>query len=433
MDYDIQVYTSLRKTPRFEYAVDLVLGNILGLNYKIVDDPDLSKPLINYSNDRNIGGIYIQPEMILFEEGIRHQDIWVAHINSVPLFFQQPPEAGFMLDIFAFSFYLVTRYEEYLTNARDEHGRYAAESSIAYKHNFLDLPVVDIWAHRLGETLKLLYPSINIPEKKYDCLLTVDLDQPFAYRGKGLIRNIGGLVIDLINGKNPGDRFQCMAGRNKDPYATYDYINKTAEKYNSPLMYFYTTGRRSKFDKNISPGRSCYKKLIRNLSKKYGIGLHTSYRSDNNKTMIHKEKLRLEKVSQQEVARVRKHFLLLNLPLTYQVLESMGFQEDYTLGYIREVGFRAGIARPFRFYDLSKEELSSLVLVPFQFMEGTYQKYKRLSPDQAKESVKNLIHNTREVGGLFVSIWHNTSLNNIGEWKGWRELFEFTLSEQKKQ
>ncbi|MFP4488011.1 MAG: polysaccharide deacetylase family protein, partial [Bacteroidales bacterium] len=226
-------------------------------------------------------------------------------------------------------------------------------------------------------------------------------------------------------------RFSCLAGRENDPYDTYDYLNSTAEKYKCPVLYFFTTGSRSRYDKNINPRRKCYKRLIRKLSDRHETGLHVSYKSDNSEKMIAREKNILEKVSRRNILKTRKHYLLLTLPLTYRVLSKAGIKEDYTLGFIKEAGFRAGIARPFRFYDLAEEKKSSITLVPFQYMDGTFQKYKRLSPGESKVAVKRLIDITREVGGLFVSIWHNTSLTEEDEWKGWRQLFEYTLREQK--
>jgi len=44
--------------------------------------------------------------------------------------------------------------------------------------------------------------------------------------------------------------------------------------------------------------------------------------------------------------------------------------------------------------------------------------------------VVRLIRMTKDVGGLFISIWHNTSLTDENEWEGWRRLFEYTLAEQ---
>ncbi|MEE4215836.1 MAG: polysaccharide deacetylase family protein [Bacteroidales bacterium] len=429
MKPDVQVYTNKRSS-RLEYAVDLVLGNILGLEYIITSTPLEGIPLINYSYDRSVGGIFIQPEGLLFEEGIRTQEIWVAHLNGIPLFFQQPPEAGFQLDIFSFAFYMVSRYEEYLPQARDEYGRFAVESSLAYKNDFLDIPVVDIWARRLGATLSLLYPGLEIPEKKFSYLLTLDVEEAFAFRGKGLMHNLAGLLGDMMRGINPGKRVACMTGRIRDEYDTYTYINETSERYGCPLLYFFAAGNNSGLRKKVSSGRRCYRKLVKRLGERYEIGLRTSYSYDNVAKLIEKEKATLESITAGKILKLRKHHLLMTLPESYHLIQELGIERDYSMGYIREAGFRAGIARPFKFYDLSREEISSLQIVPYQFMDLTFQKYKRYEPGEALKSINKLIQGTKEVGGLFVSIWHNSSLTNLYEWEGWKEIFEYTLYEQ---
>lgn len=429
MKPDVQVYTNKRSS-RLEYAVDLILGNILGLKYIITSTPLEGVPLINYSYDRSVGGIFIQPEGLLFEEGIRSQEIWIAHLNGIPLFFQQPPEAGFHLDIFSFAFYLVSRYEEYLPMARDEYGRFAVESSLAYKNDFLDMPVVDIWARRLGTTLTLLYPGIELAEKKYSYLLALDIEEAFAFRGKGLAHNLAGLTGDMMRGISPGKRIACMTGRLRDEYDTFTYINETAEKYGCPVKYFFAADNRSGLRKKSSSGRRCYRKLVGRLGEKYDIGLRSSYDYDNGAKIIEKEKARLEIIAGKKISLLRKHHLFMTLPESYHIIQALGIDRDYSMGYIREAGFRAGIARPFNFYDLSREKVSPLLIVPYQFMDITFQKYKRYEPVEALQSINKLIQGTKEVGGLFVSIWHNTSLTNMGEWEGWKEIFEYTLDEQ---
>ncbi len=425
----VQVY-SVKTSPRLIYSLNLVFNNILGIEYKLTTEPDSTKPLINYSTDRSVGGIFIQPEPLLFETGIGKQDIWVAHIDGLPLFFQQPPEAGFMIDVFAFAFYLASRYEEYLPFTRDEYGRFAAESSLAYKHNFLYRPVVDIWVQRFGSNISLLYPVIKISSSTYDNLLTIDVDQPFAYRGKGVIRSVGGMIRDLIRGVRVGERVKCITGMEKDPYDTFDFLNQRAEKLSVPVRYFFTAGRRSRFDKNPIPSRRCYRRLIRKTVGKHSVGLHPSYASNKDVKILERELKRLEKAGDIKVDSVRKHFLLLSFPNTYRDLLTAGIKNDYTLGYAREPGFRAGIARPFLFYDLEKEEQTELRLVPFQYMDGTLQQYKRLTPDKAIPIIKILIDETRNVGGLFVSLWHNTSLTEKNGWEGWSSLFETAIKLQ---
>jgi len=101
------------------------------------------------------------------------------------------------------------------------------------------------------------------------------------------------------------------------------------------------------------------------------------------------------------------------------------------MGYPEEPGFRAGIARPFLFYDLLEEVQTELTVVPFQIMDATLYQYKKLNPESAGEVIRNLINETRHAGGLFVSLWHNTSLLESSEWKEWRDLFEMMLQIQK--
>lgn len=425
----VQVYTE-KITPRLKYSLDLVFTTILDIEYILTESPDPDQPLVNYSFDRSVGGIFIQPDGLLFETGIRKQDIWVAHSEGLPMFFQQPPEAGFIMDIFSFAFYLVSRYEEYLPYTRDEHGRFAAESSLAYKHNFLDLPVVDLWVLKFGERLSLLYPKLKIEAPVYSSLLTVDVDVPFAYRGKGLIRNIGGMVRDSFTGISMVERYRCMLKKDKDPYDTFSFLNSVADEAGVPVKYFFTTGNRSSFDKNPLPSRPCYRKLIRKLASKYEIGLHPSYRSDRDVSLARKEQLRLEKVSGMQINSIRKHYLLMSFPKTYQDYIELGISNDYTLGYAREAGFRAGIARPFFFYDLELERISDLRLHPFQYMDNTLKQYKRFTHSEALEHITHLVDQTRRVGGTFISLWHNTSLAERDGWEGWTDVYRKAIKHQ---
>jgi hypothetical protein len=100
------------------------------------------------------------------------------------------------------------------------------------------------------------------------------------------------------------------------------------------------------------------------------------------------------------------------------------------MGYPDEPGFRAGLARPFRFYDVGEDKVTDLRIYPFQVMDVTLTEYKKMNPYSAKDVISNLIFQTKKVGGFFISIWHNTSLLDTPEYRQWRELFEYILREQ---
>ena len=93
------------------------------------------------------------------------------------------------------------------------------------------------------------------------------------------------------------------------------------------------------------------------------------------------------------------------------------------MGYAEIAGFRASICTPFPFYDLDQDMPTKLMIHPFAVMDGTLNNYMSLTPQQATEVISSLIKEVKNVGGTFIPLWHNQSLNNQGEWKGWNEVY----------
>jgi hypothetical protein len=242
----IKIY-SKGNVSRLRYIAGIILGDILGLSWEIVNDRrKLGKhPVINYSDEIIPGAFRISPSMLLFETGIRPQEIIVGEWKGLPVLFQEPA-ADFPFDIFAASFYIVSRYEEYLEFQPDEHGRFKASSSLAFKNNFLGIPVVDLWAREFSKALLNRYQTITFKRNEFRALLTIDSDQPFAYLGKNFLKSFGGLIRDLTNGDgNAGERYKVVNHEKKDPFEVYDYIVGTIEKYRVEAIFFFPAGDHS--------------------------------------------------------------------------------------------------------------------------------------------------------------------------------------------
>ncbi|MBN2862759.1 MAG: polysaccharide deacetylase family protein [Bacteroidales bacterium] len=419
--------------PRLEYIAGILLGDILGLQWEIVTDKrKIGKHrVINYSVENIRGALKITPDPLLFETGISKKEITVTHWKNLPVFFRTDPADDFPFDIFASSFYLVSRYEEYLDYTPDKHGRFSASSSLSFRNGFLNLPVVDKWAKEFARTLLSKFPTITFKSNEFSSLLTIDSDQPFAYLGKNLFRSVGGLLRDITDRTGHAtDRYKVLTKGEKDPYEVYEYIIASIEKHNTDARFFFPTGDISKYDKNPSWKNELYRILIRKISGKYETGLHPSYYSAEKYDLIVTELQRLRKITGKNIKSGRFHFLRFFVPASYQFLIRSGITEDYTMGYADEPGFRAGLARPFFFYDLREEKQTSLRIIPLMLMDATLYSYKKLNPSASREITGNIIKETRDVGGLFVSLWHNTSLLDTPEWRGWRELFEEMLQMQ---
>ena len=57
----------------------------------------------------------------------------------------------------------------------------------------------------------------------------------------------------------------------------------------------------------------------------------------------------------------------------------------------------------------------------------------QLNIDEAKKLISDLINVVCEYEGIFIPLWHNSTLSNKDGWKGWREVFEYMLNEIEKR
>jgi hypothetical protein len=429
----VKIYSS-EDSSRLRYIAGIILGDILGLSWEVITDKrKLGKhPVINYSSEKVLNSFKITPDPILFEKGFCLKTTDTVEWKGLPVFFQTNSDSDLPFDIFAASFFLVTRYEEYPEFIPDKYGRFPAAASVAFKNGFLDRPVVDLWAKELAKALLKKFPTIVFKRNEYKALLTIDTDQPFAYLGKNIFRSIGGFfkekdgITDTVS-----DRYRIMTREEKDPYDVFDYITAAIEADSVETRFFFPVGDRSRYDTNPSWKNEEYRQLIRRIALNYKVGLHPSYVAGRDGAMISDEVVRLKSILGNDIILSRFHFIRLSMPLSYKNLLLSGLIEDFSMGYPDETGFRAGIARPFYFYDITADRQTSLKIVPFQIMDGTLYDYKKLDPAGSKEKILHLINETKKVGGLFVSIWHNTSLLDNKDCKGWREVFEFMIKNQK--
>jgi hypothetical protein len=129
----------------------------------------------------------------------------------------------------------------------------------------------------------------------------------------------------------------------------------------------------------------------------------------------------LETITQKNVTNSRQHFLRLNFPTTYRALIQAGITDDFTMGYADAVGFRAGVAVPFQWFDLLENKITTLTIHPFMAMDATLKQYLNLNPAKAAQIVIDLAKATQKYGGQMITLWHNSSFTE--EWKGWKEAY----------
>ncbi len=427
----IQVFTHTN-SKRLTYTLEVFFGTILKEPFEVITDRsklDIKKHwVVNYSVDSIPNALQIQPHTLLFETDIKKQDIVVTHQKDIPFFFKTSDKAELIFDVFASSFYILSRYEEYLPFKADEHGRFPAKESLAYKANFLNKPVIQLWAYYLAYKIQKYHPNFKFQKPDYQHLSTIDVDVAYAFKGKSFLRrSLGYSKAIATKNKELIKLYKYYLDTKKDPYDTYDYLKQLQTQSQSKWLYFFQVGQQGYYDKNLSLNELC--PLIKSLAEYAEVGLHPSYQSNRKLSFVAKEVKALESCLGHPVTKSRQHYLKLTFPDTYENLINVGVAEDYTLGFSDHIGFRAGIALPYPFFNLCKNEKRPLQIVPFQIMEGTLKDYMNLDVEEALIQVKNLKKTIQKTGGTLVSIFHNSSVNELFEMKGWNRLLETLLEE----
>ncbi len=417
--------------PRLNYAADLIFNSLLGIHSELVTDRRKfgKNPVINYSGEEMEGTFTVYPSGLLHETGIINRKIDITEWNNMPVFFQSENKSTIPFDIFSAVFYLVTRYEEYLNYTPDRHGRFPAQASLAYRNGFLHLPIINMWVKEFARMLVKHYPGLTFRKNKFRVLVTFDIDQPFKYKGKDILRNLKGLISDITRKQHrQSERYQIISGKNRDPWDIFDYMKEKCAEACAETIFFIPTGDRTPFDNWPSWNNQDYMNLVTELCKSSKTGMHPSYYSAENPNLLEREKERFRKISGNYPEMSRFHYVRLKFPESYRNLISAGITRDHSMGYPEEPGFRAGIAEPYYFYDLLSEKTTNLLIFPFQIMDATLTDYKNMEPDSAFKLIKDMADRVRYCGGLFQIIWHNTTLAEGEKCEEWKTVFEKTLN-----
>ncbi len=428
------VYTN-KITPRLKYIFKHYFIRILQIpvsfTTKVEEFVAHSGPKISYSKAPLGTEFFIRSNDLLFEQGINDIEINVLKWDDVACFFPTGEKSTIPFDIFAAGFYLISRYEEYLPHVQDEHERFPSQESIAFKNNFLEKPVIDIWAYKLLDLLKEYFPNYDYKTRKFKYISTFDVDNAYAYKNKGIVRTIGGFANDVFQLRlvNFWNRLLTVLNFRNDPFDTYNEILRIHKKYNIETLFFVSLGDYTTFDKNVSSSNSTYKSLLKSLADYVKVGLHPSYFTLKDEGMLKKEKIRLEQIINTPVKFSRQHYLRFSMPETYHTLLDLDILEDHTMGYAKQVGFRASTCTPFYFYDLDFEIQTPLKVFPFAFMDGALKVHMDLSNEDSFATILKLIDEVKNVNGTFISLLHNDTVSNKGMWEGWKVIYRKMVKE----
>lgn len=222
------------------------------------------------------------------------------------------------------------------TLPKDEHLRpmgCKAERSLA-------LPEAELRAREFGRMLGIAMPELLSP----DPIVVVDIDHLFAYRGRGWISFIGGLLRDLFMGAWIAVRERLQG---PDPFFSMAYwVGLQKMHPNLDLQFFaLLSSRRGAYDRGVEPKFEVVKEAIRQLQLRFEVASHLSYGSHDRPGGYREELATLEHILNRPVIRQRFHFLRnAGQRDAARSLSDLGLTEDWSLEFADAPGFRAGWA-----------------------------------------------------------------------------------------
>ena len=418
-------------TNRLQYTLDFVFGTMLGVDFTLTTDVasfrDFEGPKMSYGTNPLWDEPFQKSVNLLFERDIYEQDLKPFDFNGVKGIFPVYNQRSIMpFDVFAAVFFLITRYEEYLPQVRDQYGRFTPESSCLYHIGMLAKPIVDIWVLELAQRLHL---EDVMKHRTYSFQPTYDVDAAWAYLHKGFFRTTGAYMRDMLSG-NWGEirhRNRVIFKHEKDPFDSFDFLFQLQEEFRLKPIFFIHCGDYDNNDKSISIRKEAFRTLIKRIGDYADVGIHPSFSSYLDPKRLQTEVERLSSVLNREVTKSRQHFLRMTLPRSYQRLIELDIKDDYTMGYASQVGFRAGTATAYRFFDLETDTVTPLWIHPFVVMDGTLKDYLNLNVSDSYNMILKVVDEVRKVNGTFIYLTHNETLGGEKRWVGWPEMYRKML------
>lgn len=403
----IVIYTP-KVTNRISYILDFVFSSYFGVLYQLEIDIEVFKSLmnddsvvcINYSNINIQHSFSIPQDDLLLESTITKQHLFISKIENIPVLFPtDEPHKSLGFDIFSAIFYLISRYEEYLPHEKDNYDRYCSSNSILANPVFNFKPIVEIWLLYLKQELFIYNPRLSFKQHQFTKIFTFDIDHAFQTHGRDWLKN-------PPNFFNPAVLKTLFLGK-KDAFDTFDWIWNFCNQTTSQCCFFFLMNDDDLINSKVQPSATILHELI-NRFKEHTIGIHPSfYFTEQN---LIKEKKLLENVIDRKVEYSRQHYLKINFPTYYNVLSNQLIKIDFSLAYPDVSGCRAGTTQSFYFFDLHKNEKTSLLLQPFVFMDATYQYYKTKEIESIQHLVEKQLEQIKNIQGNFVSLFHNNLL-----------------------
>ena len=416
----LTVFLPNNNIPERKYIIKCIFSHFLGLDYNLVFG-DYNSSVIAF-NDKEIVvsdtfwrgeeelaylSINNLPKLCFYQGSFSKEDNLPVLYGSAKVdVMQNRIYCG--IDIFSSVFFMLSRWEEYVVNKRDEHGRFIGKESVAYKYDLLRRPVVNEYIEFLWNMMYALGFKGNRKEKTFELVLTHDIDYPYMrFRPLRVTKYI---IKRMLEGHFV-DAITYLPYFFYDPYNVFDFFMNESESYGAKSHFYFMSASPDEKVNLPSPYFSnVYLSIVNRIIKRgHLVGFHPGYSSTLNKDNWAQEKKRLEDFLNVKVCEGRQHYLRMDIPNTFTLWESNNMGMDSTLGYHDVEGFRCGTGDVFPIFNFLERKEYHLLERPLIIMDVTLISYQGYSDNHIKEILNHYILMGKQYNMVVTFIFHNSS------------------------
>jgi len=352
-------------------------------------------------------------------------------------------------DVLGLTYWMLARVEEIGRTDLDSHERFPASSSHAYKHGYLDRPVVDDWLHVLGQVIQRQWSGIKLKRHEYQMRVSHDVDQPSLYAFKPWKTIVRMMAGHILKRRDPRAFITApyvkLATRDRlieaDPYNTFDWLMDISEANGLQSAFYFICGRtHPSKDADYEIEHPVMRDLLRRIHRRgHEIGLHPSYNTFRDAAALKREADRLKRVCaeegiEQERWGGRMHILRWDSQTTFEAVANAGLDYDTTITYADSPGFRSGTCFTYTAFSAVSNKILKTKIIPLIVMECSVIDPLYMNQGYSFDAINTIlkfIKTCKRINGKFTILWHNSYLPNNQSKKIYEKVIENNHSNQK--
>ncbi|GAB3237172.1 polysaccharide deacetylase family protein [Hymenobacter seoulensis] len=358
--------------------------------------------------------------------------------QKVPFFFDAEPEKSLLellpegraiiqADIISAAFYLLSGWQEYYSEERDQHGRFPFAASVQHRYGFVTVPVVNYYFDVLKTAVEHVTGQRLLPrrwtnEATWAAFITHDIDNLYsAWKepAKASLRRHDwlGFGRQLWRHLTTPDAWDNLAD-----------VQQIVASYGAKSTFFFLPEHR-KAAKGTANADYHFHRISNSVNELMKVGaeiaLHGSLGTSNQLDQLLDEAAHIRQLEQPSQG-LRFHYLSWEPRATPALVDELFSAYDSTLGFAEHFGFRNSYCLPFHPFNFAAAEAYVFLEIPLNVMDATlhHPRYLQLQPEEILPALTPMLQEVERFGGVCTVLWHNENFDPANETTGPRQFAE---------